>query len=204
MHRRQRPQDGDHDVQRLVHRYSSARVADVALEADPLDVVHDEIGGIIGVKVAGHARDVGMSDKLGQGPGLLLEALRPVGKVVLLGVHSHGDGSPLDTGGDVVGHVLLHGHLGLELCVEGQVGDTESALTQDAAYDIPVVQHRSGPEGHGEFFRVLCQVEPAIRTGALRTLPLGEAVIAEVLGGCWHDRSSLRIVFFRFQRTACR
>ncbi len=191
MHRSQRPQDGDHDVQSLVHRHSSARVADVALEADPLDVIHDEIRGIIGVKVAGHARDIGMSDKLGQGPGLLLESLRSVGKVVLLGVHSHGDGSPLDTGSDVVGHVLLHGHLGLELGVIGQVGDAETALAQDAAHDVAVIEQRPGTEGYREFFRVFLQVEAAIRTVPFRVLPLGEAVVAKMLGRSWHGVRSL-------------
>ena len=122
-----------------------------------------------------------MPDKFRQGPGLLLEPLRAVGEVIRLCVHHNGDRGSLYAGSDVAGHVLFDGHLGLELGIEGQVSDAEAALTQDAANDIAVIEHRPGPQGHRELFRVLRQVEAAVWAEALRTLPLGEAVVAEII-----------------------
>ena len=177
------PEHRNHHVQGLVHGHLPAVVGDVGLEADPLDVVHDEVGGVVLVKIAGHTGDVGVSDELGQGPGLLLEALRAVGKVLRPGVHHDGHVGPLHAGGHVAGHVLLHRHLGLELGVKGHVGDAEAALAQDAAHDVAVVEHRPRPEGHREFLLVLPQVKAAVGTRDERVRYLPETVVAQGLGG---------------------
>ena len=154
-------------------------VGDVGLEGDALDVVHDEIRGIVFVEIAGDGGDIGVADELCQRPGLLLEPLRAVGELLGFGVHGHRHRRP-DAGGDVVGHELLDGHLGVQLGVQGQIGDAEAALAQDAADDIPAVQHGPGPQGHGESLFVIRQVEAAVRAGALLCLPLLKAVVAEM------------------------
>ena len=154
-------------------------VGDVGLEGDALDVVHDEIRGIVFVEIAGDGGDVGVADELRQRPGLLLEALGAVGELLGFGVHGHRHRRP-DAGGDVIGHELLDGHLGVQLGVQGQIGDAEAALAQHPADDVAAVQHGPGPQGHGEFFLILCQIEPAVRAGALLCLPLLEAVVAEI------------------------
>ena len=134
----QRPEHRDHHVQGLLHADLPAVVGDVGLEGDALDVVHDEVGRVVFVEVAGHAGDVGVADELRQGPGLLLEPLRAVGKLLALGVHGHGHGGA-DAGGDVVGHELLDGHLGVQLGVQGQIGDAEAALAEHPANDVAVI-----------------------------------------------------------------
>ena len=175
----QRPQDRDHHIQGLFNRDLPAVVGDVRLEGDALDVVHDEVGRVVLVKIAGDGGDVGVADELGQGPGLLLEPLRPVGELLGLGVHGHRHRRS-DAGGDVVGHELLDGHLGVQLGVQGQVGDAKSALAEDPSHDVAAVQHGPGPQGHGEFPLVLLQVEPAVRAGARALRPLLKAVVAEI------------------------
>ena len=179
--RRQRPQDGDHDVQRLICGDPASRVGDVAFEADPFDIVHNEIGRTVFVKVTADARDIGMADELRQCPGLLPEALRAVGEVLRPGVRHDRDRSAFHTGGDFTGHIFLNGHLGLELGVEGQIGDAETALAQDAAHNVAVIQDHPSLEGRGEFFPVVRQIESALGAGAERILQRLKTVVAGVV-----------------------
>ena len=174
------PQHRDHHVEGLFDRDLPAVVGDVGLEGDALDVVHDEVGRVVFVEITGDRRNVRVADELRQSPSLLLEALRAVGELLPAGVHHHGDRGAAYAGGDLAGHELLDGHLRVQLGIQGQVGDTKSALAQHTAHDVAAIQDRPGPQGHGEFFLILCQIEPAVRAGALLCLPLLEAVVAEI------------------------
>ena len=118
-------------------------VGNVRFEGDALDVIHDEVRGVVLVKVAGHTGDVGVADELRQGAGLLLEPLRAVGELLGLGIHHDGHGSALP-GGDLAGHELLDGYLGIQLGIQGQVGDTDTALAQHPTHNVAVIQHGSG------------------------------------------------------------
>ena len=175
----QGPQHRDHHVEGLLHADLPAVVGDVGLEGDALDVVHDEIRRVVLVEIAGDRRNVRIADELRQGPGFLLEPFGAVGELLGFGVHGHGHRCP-DAGGDVIGHELLDGDLGVQLGVQGQIGDAEAALAQHPADDIPVIQHGPGPQGHGEFLFVFRQVEAAVGAGAFRGLPLLKAVVAEI------------------------
>ena len=155
------PQHRDHHVQGVLHAHLSAVIGNVGFKGDTLDVVHDEIRSVVLVKVAGHRRNVGVADEFGQGPGLLLEPFGAVGEVLRSALHRHRD-SGADAGGDLVGHELLDGHLGLQLGVPGQIGDAEAALAQHPAHDVPAIQNSPGPQGHRVFFLVLHQVEAAV------------------------------------------
>src|SRR5699024_4039204 len=59
MDRSQSPEHRDHHVQGVLHTHLSAVVGDVGFKGDTLDVVHDEVRGVVPVKVAGHRRNVG-------------------------------------------------------------------------------------------------------------------------------------------------
>ena len=63
----------DHDVAGVLHADLAAVIGDIGLEGDALDVVHDEVRGVVFVEVAGHAGNVGMADELGQRAGFFLE-----------------------------------------------------------------------------------------------------------------------------------
>ena len=155
-------------------------VGNVRFEGDALDVIHDEVRGVVLVKVAGHTGDVGVADELRQGPGLLLEPLRAVGELLTAGLHHDGDRGAAYAGGDLAGHELLDGYLGIQLGIQGQVGDAETALAQHPAHNVAVIQHRPGPQGNREFFLILRQVKAAVGAGTLLGLPLLEAVVAEI------------------------
>ena len=177
----QGPQHRDHHVEGLFDRDLPAVVGDVGLEGDALDVVHDEVGRVVFVEITGDRRNVRVADELRQSPSLLLEALRAVGELLPAGVHHHGDRGAAYAGGDLAGHELLDGHLRVQLGIQGQVGDTKSALAQHTAHDVPVIQDCPGPQGHREFSLILRQVEPAVGARSLQDLPRLEAVIAEML-----------------------
>ena len=184
------PQHRDHHVQGVLHAHLSAVVGDVGFKGDALDVVHDEIRGVVLVKVASHRGNVGVADELGQGPGLLLEPLRAIGEVLGPALHRHRDGGA-DSGGDLVGHELLDCHLGLQLGVPGQIGDAEAALAQHPAHDVPVIQDGPRPQGHRVFFLILRQVEAAVGAWAVQAVPLLKAVVAAILIVFRHGSSSL-------------
>ena len=188
------PQYRDHHIQGVVYRDLPAVVGDIGLEADTLDVVHDKVRGVIFVKVAGDRGNIGVADEFCQGPGLLLEPLSAVGEVLGPALHRHGDGGA-DAGGDLIGHELLDSHLGLQLGVPGQVGDAEAALAQHPAHDVAVIQHSPRPQGHRVLLLVLRQVEAAVGAGAGQTVPLLEAVVAEI---CCCEQNSLPPLFFGY------
>ena len=58
-------------------------VGDVGLEGDALDVIHDEVRGVVFVEVAGHTGDVGVADELRQSFGLVEKTLFPIEEVLL-------------------------------------------------------------------------------------------------------------------------
>ena len=89
----------DHDVAGVLHTDLAAVVGDVSLEGDALNVVHDEIGRVVFVEVAGNTGNVGVADKLGQCPGLLLEPLGTVGESLRLALCQDGDGGSVHPGG---------------------------------------------------------------------------------------------------------
>ena len=154
-------------------------VGNVRFEGDALDVIHDEVRGVVLVKVVGDARDVGLAHEFCQGAGLLLEALGAIGELLAAVLCQNGHGGALP-GGDLAGHELLDGYLGIQLGIQGQVGDAETALAQHPAHDVAAVQHGPGPQGHGEFFFVFRQVEAAVGTGALCFGLFLKAVVAEI------------------------
>ena len=179
MDRSQSPEHRDHHVQGVLHTHLSAVVGDVGFETDTLDVVHNEVRGVVLVKVAGDGGNVGVADELGQGPGLFLEPLGAVRKILGTVGGEDGDGGALHTGGQLPGHELLDGYLGLQLGVPGQVGDAEAALAQHPAHDVPVIQNSPGPQGHRVLLLILHQVEAAVGTRAVQAVSLLEAVITK-------------------------
>ena len=180
VHRRQGPQHRNHHVQRLLRGNFPSLIGNISLEGNALDVVHDEIGGAVFVKIAGYSRDVGVANEFGQGPGLFLKPLRAVGKVLgPVGGHD-GDGGPLQAGGDFSGHKFLDGHFGVQLAVPGQIGDAESPLPQHPPHHVPLVQHGSGPQSDWVFGFIFRQVKAAVRAGSLCGLLLLKAVVADI------------------------
>ena len=71
MDRRQRPQHRDHHIKGLFSADGSALIGDIGFKRDSLNIVHDEIGRIVFVKVIRYSGDIGLAHKLRQGPGLL-------------------------------------------------------------------------------------------------------------------------------------
>ena len=136
--RGQGPQHGNHHIQGFLHAYFPARICNIGLEGNALDVVHDKVGGVIFIEEIRHPRDSRLAHEFCQGAGLLVEALRPVGKVVVPGGGHDRNRCP-DTGGKLAGHVLLHRHTGRKLLVPGQVGDAKAALAQHPAHDIAAI-----------------------------------------------------------------
>ena len=140
VNRRQRPQHRNHHIQSFLHADLPALIGDVGLKGNAFDVIHDKVGGIVLIEIAGHRRNVGIPDKFGKGPGLLFKPLCPVGEIVLPVIRQDGNGSPVYPACQLPGHVFLHRHLGLQLGIPGQIGDAETALPQHPAHHITVIQ----------------------------------------------------------------
>ena len=135
----QGPEHRNHHIQGLLGADPAPCVRDVGLEGDALNVVHDEIGRLILVKVIRHARNVRLAHELCKGAGLLLKTLLPVGKV-LCPLRGHdGDRGSLQAGRHLPGHVLLHRHTGGKLLIPGHVGDAKASLAQHPAHEISVI-----------------------------------------------------------------
>ena len=131
----QSPQHRNHHVECVLYGHLPAAARDVGLKTDTLDVVHDEIGRAVFVKVAGHTGDIRVAHELGQSPGLLLEPLGAVGKFLRFAFHGNGHGGA-DAGGNVVGHELFDSYFRVQLGVQGQIRVAETALAQHPADDV--------------------------------------------------------------------
>ena len=126
-----------HNIQCLIHRDLS-RPGQKLLHRLAVQVLHDDVGRVVGLKAVVNVHDVRLILELGQPSGLvddfqhsLVELLRPLSRVnrhhLLVG----------HTGGKFSRHILLDGHLGLQHLIVPDIGDSESAEAQHTAYDIP-------------------------------------------------------------------
>ena len=136
VNRRQGTEHGKHHIQGLLRADPSARPRNVILKGNALDIVHDEIGGLIFVKIIRHPGDIGLPHKFGQNPGLLPEALLPVGKVLPAGRRAGHNPRPIRPDSHLAGHVLFHCHLSRKPLIPGQVSDAKSALAQHPANPV--------------------------------------------------------------------
>ena len=106
------PQHGNHHIQSLLHAHLPASVGDVGFKGDSLDVVHDEIGSSVLVKVVRHPGDIWLPHEFGQNPGFFLKAFLSVSEIISFCGGHHRERSSVHAGGQLSGHVLFHRHTG--------------------------------------------------------------------------------------------
>ena len=111
---RQGTEYGNHHIKGFLYADCSACICNVGFKGNALNIVHDKIGRAVLVKIIRHSGNPRLPHEFRQSPGLLLKPFPAIGKFLLLALHGHGNGVP-HAGADVVRHILLHRHTGIQL-----------------------------------------------------------------------------------------
>ena len=166
VHLDQRLHDGLEDRQRLGIGDLAPLIGQIRLEAHPVDVLHDEIGGVVLLEVILHRDHMGRVLQLGQDLRLIQEAVHAV-LVVLLHPPGACDIVPVRVPrGNRGGHILLDGDLDLQRQVVPEIGDPEAADPQHLPQHVPSVQQ--GPQGQSQIGLLLVLIESAVGADAAR------------------------------------
>ena len=131
--------------EKLRGRYPAAPPGGEVYEVGPLDVLHDYVRRIVGLKVVAHHHYLRLLFHARHRPGLEEEAAQPLLIAGIApahaGVHVHRRGGvPSREAG---GEVFLYRDLHLEAQVAAYIGYAEAALAEGAADQVAVHQHGS-------------------------------------------------------------
>ena len=136
----------------------AAPLFDQVAEGGAIDVLHDDVGGVILLKEIPHTDNGLLLVHFGHGPGLYQILFLPPLKALGGGPHKAGDrqGNRGIPGGPVHRVILLDGHFQLQTQVVADVGDAKPALAQGAPHQVAAQQHRSRREMVGRGHIVPC------------------------------------------------
>ena len=167
VHRAERGKERLDHVQQLAGGDAPAALRHEFLECRAVNVLHDDIDGVVGLEKVAHGDDLRLFVHFCHRPRLIEEA--PAALVVVplrarVAVHLLRDVRVArDPGG---GKIFLDGDLQLQLQVAADVGDAEAALPQHAAHEIALHEHGAGRQvvRHGH---IRARGEAAAGAGAL-------------------------------------
>ena len=144
--------DGLQQLQQLL-RLHGAGAADPLRQGLAMEVLHDDIGGIVLLEAAADMDHRRLILEFGQGPGFPQEPGLTGGILLpdLGGIASDIAGHRMVTGDHKAGVVLLDRHRGLQIGIPAQVSDAKAALAQHPAHHILAPEHRA----HGELMRLV-------------------------------------------------
>ena len=145
----QGPEQGLDHGEQLLGGKPPAPLGNQLGEGGALDVFHDDIGGIVGLKEIPHADDDLLLIHFGHGPGFVEELLLAPLKAFPGGAYAiahqlRGDGGI--AAGLIHGIVFLDGHLELQPQIAADVGNAKPAFPQHPAHHVTIHQHSAGPQ----------------------------------------------------------
>ena len=141
----QRPGDGLQDGQGLLGSQPAATHLDIPPQVNTLDILHDDVGGIVGLKEVAHMHHFRHTGQSRQGLGLPDEPLPGVPEelALLVFVSGKGKGVPAVPVYETAGIKLLDGHGNVQPVVPSYVGDAEAALAQHLTHHVLSLQQRA-------------------------------------------------------------
>ena len=131
--------------EKLRGRYPASSPGGEVYEVRPLDVLHDYIRRVVGLKVVAHHHYLRLLFHARHCPGLAEEAAQPLLIAGIApahaGVHVHRRGGVPSRA--VGGEVFLYRDLHLKAQIAANIGYAEAALSECAANQVSVHQHGS-------------------------------------------------------------
>ena len=136
--------DGLQELQQLIGLHG-AGAADPVRQGLTVEVLHDDICGVVLLEAAADMDHRRLVLEFGQGPGLPEEPGLAGGILLpdLGGIAADIAGHRMVTGDHKAGIILLDRHRGLQVGIPAQISDAEAALAQDPAHHILAPEHRA-------------------------------------------------------------